>query len=194
LAELRAALERGVILDVANASFHYSIDIVRIAMEQGIVLHSLSTDLSIVSFENLVFSLLVTMSKFLAIGFDIEQLIRMTTMNPASVLTGGKDRRSLKKGMPADISILDLQEGSYRFNDGIEERSIIELFPNLVMLRTLIESRQNFTCFRGNICTLRFCPTVPYSSNHLCLHLCNAEFIRLANIKISAGFVISEKK
>ncbi len=121
--ELRAALERGVLLDVANARFHYSIDIARIAMEQGIVPHSLSTDLTIDSFRNLVFSLLVTMSKFLAIGFDIEQLIRMTTMNPASVLTGGKDRGSLKKGMPADISILELQEGSYRFNDGIEGKT-----------------------------------------------------------------------
>ncbi len=41
-------------------------------------------------------------------------------MNPASVLTCGKNMGSLKKGLPADISILDLQEGSYRFNDGIE--------------------------------------------------------------------------
>ncbi|MFC1885679.1 amidohydrolase/deacetylase family metallohydrolase [Thermodesulfobacteriota bacterium] len=121
--ELRAALKRGVILDVANARYHYSIDIARIAMEQGIIPHTLSTDLSNISFDTLVFSLLVTMSKFLTIGFDIEQLIRMTTMNPASVLTGGKDRGSLKKGMPADISILDLQEGSYRFYDGIEGKT-----------------------------------------------------------------------
>jgi dihydroorotase len=117
------ALERGVRLDVANARFHYSADIARIALDQGIVAHTMSTDLTALSFHTLVFSLLVTMSKFLAIGFDLELLIKMTTVNPAMVLTGGKDRGSLRKGMPADVSILELKEGDFLFSDGIEGKT-----------------------------------------------------------------------
>lgn len=120
LPEFKEAVKRGVQLDVANARAHYSTDIVRIALSQGIVAHTMSTDITLTGFTTLVFSLLVTMSKFLALGFDLEQLIRMTTMNPARVLTGGKDRGSLAKGMPADISILELKKGEFRFNDGIE--------------------------------------------------------------------------
>lgn len=117
------ALERGVRLDVANARFHYSAEIARMALNQGIVAHTISTDLTAFSFRNLVFSLLVTMSKFLAIGFDLELLIKMATVNPAQILTGGKDRGSLRRGMPADVSILELKEGDFLFHDGIEGKT-----------------------------------------------------------------------
>ena len=123
LPEFRDAIERGVHLDVANARFHYSADIARIALDRGIVAHTLSTDITLASFRILVFSLLVTMSKFLAIGFGLERLIEMTTVNPARVLTDGKDRGSLGKGLPADISILELKEGDFLFHDGIEGKT-----------------------------------------------------------------------
>ena len=119
----RDAIERGVCLDVANARSHYSADIARIALNQGIVAHTMSTDITFASFRTLVFSLLVTMSKFLAIGFDLEQLIKMTTVNPSQVLTDGKDRGSLRIGLPADVSILELKEGDFLFHDGIEGKT-----------------------------------------------------------------------
>ena len=116
----RNALERGVRLDVANAGFHYSADIVHMAIKKGIDVHTMSTDITIVSFVDLVFSLVVTMSKFLALGYDLEWLIEMTTVNPAQVLTNVKDRGSLRIGLPADVSILELKEGDFTFHDGIE--------------------------------------------------------------------------
>lgn len=121
--EFRAAIERGVILDVANARFHYSAEIAKIALDRGILPHTLSTDITRTSFLKLVFSLPITMSKFLAIGYELNDLIRMTTINPARILTGGKDRGSLELGMPADITIFQLKEGDYRFDDGVEGKT-----------------------------------------------------------------------
>ena len=81
LPELEEAVKRGVLLDVANARFHYSIEIARIALDLGIVPFTISTDITKASIHESVFSLLVTMSKFLTIGFDFDQLIKMATMN-----------------------------------------------------------------------------------------------------------------
>jgi dihydroorotase len=121
--ELTAAVERGVLLDVANARSHYSAEIAKIALDRGMLPCTLSTDITRTSFHELVFSLPVTMSKFLAIGYDLNDLIRMTTINPATILTGGKDRGSLGKGMPADITIFELRKGDYRFHDGVEGKT-----------------------------------------------------------------------
>jgi dihydroorotase len=121
--ELKDAIARGVLLDVANARTHYSVEIARIALDQGIVPFTMSTDITNVSIHEYVFSLLVTMSKFLAIGVDFEELIRMATVNPATVLGDAQNRGSLGLGMPADVSVLELRKGEYLFLDGIEGKT-----------------------------------------------------------------------
>jgi dihydroorotase len=118
--ELKDAMTRGVLLDVANARTHYSVEIAKIALDQGIAPFTMSTDLTNVSINEYVFSLVVTMSKFLAIGVDFQELIKMATMNPTTVLGDEENRGSLRLGMPADVSILELQKGDYVFHDGIE--------------------------------------------------------------------------
>ena len=49
----------------------------------------------------------------------MEQLIEMTTINPARVLGEEQRRGSLRIGMPADVSLLELTEGDFIFADGI---------------------------------------------------------------------------
>jgi dihydroorotase len=56
----------------------------------------------------------------MATGLSLEQLIEMATINPALVLGEEKRRGSLKTGMPADISIMELTEGDFAYSDGIE--------------------------------------------------------------------------
>jgi dihydroorotase len=124
LPELKDAIMRGVLLDVANARTHYSVEIAKAALDRGIVPFTMSTDITNVSIHEYVFSLLVTMSKFLAIGVDLEELIRMATVNPATVLDDAQNRGSLRLGMAADVSILELQKGDYLFHDGIEGKTL----------------------------------------------------------------------
>jgi dihydroorotase len=60
----------------------------------------------------------VTMSKFLCLGLSLEEVIVMTTINPARVL-GEEDRRgSLKPGLPAHITVLEVLNGDFLFGDG----------------------------------------------------------------------------
>jgi dihydroorotase len=58
------------------------------------------------------------MSKFLALGLSLERVIEKTTINPARVLGEEERRGSLRQGMVADISLLELEEGEYVFSDG----------------------------------------------------------------------------
>jgi dihydroorotase len=58
------------------------------------------------------------MSKFMNLGLTVEQVIEMTTINPARALREEGRRGSLKPGMAADITVLDLTKGDFRFVDG----------------------------------------------------------------------------
>ncbi len=63
-------------------------------------------------------SLLVTMSKFLNLGLTIDQVVQMTSSNPAKALGEETRRGCLKPGMPANMTVLDIVEGEYLFSDG----------------------------------------------------------------------------
>lgn len=122
--ELKEAAERGIILDVAHGRNNFSFEIARRAMDQGIFPTTLSTDVVVPSLSETVYGLTVTMSKFMALGVELNRLIAMTTINPARAL-GIQDRKgSLKVGMDADISILEISSGTWKLQDA--ERETLE--------------------------------------------------------------------
>lgn len=120
ISEVIEARDRGVVLDVANATTNFSYEVARKAMSQGILPTTLSTDLTSQSISSRVYGLTVTMSKFLALGLELNQVVEMTAINPARALNETHRIGSLKPGMEADVSILDLFEGSWDLenNDG----------------------------------------------------------------------------
>jgi dihydroorotase len=63
-------------------------------------------------------SLAVTMSKFLCLGLNLEEVIAMTTINPARFLGEEDKRGSLKVGLPAHITVSELIKGDFLFGDG----------------------------------------------------------------------------
>ena len=136
--ELWDAIKRGVVLDVANAIFNFSYDIARIGLQKGILPTTLSTDFANLNLDSpVVLSLTETMSKFLALGLSLDQVIEMTTINPARVLGEEERKGSLKPGMPADISILELEEGDFLFFHRREKESAtrgkLRLLPRLTI-------------------------------------------------------------
>jgi dihydroorotase len=85
--EVKEAKTRGVVLDAAPAQSHFSFDLARIALEQGLEPTTISTDITVTNYQGpVLFSLPVVMSKFLALGLRLEQVIAKTTRNPARVL------------------------------------------------------------------------------------------------------------
>jgi len=125
LPELREAMERGVVLDIAHGRFNFSFEVARRGMAQGILPTTLSTDLVIPSVTGPVYGLTVTMSKFLALGLNLKQVIEMTTINPARALSIEDRWGSLQPGMDADVSILALLSGTWKLEDS--EQQIIEV-------------------------------------------------------------------
>jgi dihydroorotase len=123
LPELREAMERGVVMDIAHGRFNFSYDVARKGMAQGIFPTTISTDLVVPSVTGPVYGLTVTMSKLLALGVDLKQVVEMTTINPARALNIEDRWGSLKPRMDADVSILALLSGIWKLEDS-EQQSI----------------------------------------------------------------------
>ena len=57
------------------------------------------------------------MSKFLALGFTLEQVVAMATINPAKVINRIPKLGTLQVGAPGDVAIMELVEGPVSFVD-----------------------------------------------------------------------------
>lgn len=133
--ELWAAHRRGVVLDSCHGLNNFSLKIAGHAVEQGLLPDIITSDLGTVSVP-VVQSLLVTMSKFMALGLNLEQVVAMTTVNAARALGEAERRGSLKPGTPANVSILEMVKGDYLFSDGNGRGSLrgeLLLEPHLVL-------------------------------------------------------------
>ena len=117
LPEVMDAQQRGVFLDTAHGRQNFSFDVARSALDQGVEPRSISTDLTIPGRLTTVHSMVEMMSRFLALGFSLEDVIRMSTVNPASALDMEDTLGSLAVGREADISVLEEATGSWLFHD-----------------------------------------------------------------------------
>ena len=130
--EAREAMERGVIMDVANGRYNFDHEVARQALDQGIRPGTISSDLTAPSLTGPVYGLTVSMSRFLALGLELGPLIEMTTINPARAI-GIDDRKgSLTPGTDADISILETASGLW---------ALAGASQNTMKLQKLIEPR-----------------------------------------------------
>lgn len=112
-----AALERGVLFDVGHGTSSFSFKTMMRAKELNVLPYSISTDIYQKNFNGPVYSLTMTMSKILALGFTLEQVIEATTWSPAKLL-GLQDRiGTLRVGTTADITILRLYDEIMEFTD-----------------------------------------------------------------------------
>lgn len=102
----REAVERGVHVDIAHGRSSFSFSTCEKALDQGMPIHSISSDLHKGNIDVCVLSLARTMSKFRVLGLPLEDIVRATTISPASVV--GLDKQGFGKlevGQPANISL-----------------------------------------------------------------------------------------
>src|SRR5919106_544236 len=111
--EAREAAQRGVWFDTAHGRMNFSFDVGRKIIDQGLLPHCISTDLTVPGRLMAVHSMTEMMTRFLALGFTVPQVVTMSTTNPAKAV--GADGRigSLAVGRQADISVLELKEGDW---------------------------------------------------------------------------------
>ncbi|MCI0786282.1 MAG: amidohydrolase/deacetylase family metallohydrolase [Chloroflexi bacterium] len=115
--EAMEAKDRGVWLDTAHGRMNFSFDVGERVVDQGLVPHCISTDLTLPGRARTVHSMTEMMTRFLTMGFTLEQVITMSTLNPAMAV-GVDDRLgTLAVGRQADISVLDMEEGDWVLYD-----------------------------------------------------------------------------
>ena len=57
------------------------------------------------------------MSKFMGLGFSLEQVVAMATINPAKSINRAPKLGTLQVGAPGDVAIMELVQGPVSFVD-----------------------------------------------------------------------------
>ncbi|MFI5937128.1 amidohydrolase family protein [Actinoplanes sp. NPDC051494] len=112
---VRAAYERGVLLDIGHGSGGFAFDVAEAQLEAGLRAYTISTDLHARSLHGPVFDLPTTIAKLLAIGLPLSDAIDAATVHPARAL--GLDTGVLTVGAPADLAVFRLDEGDFELVD-----------------------------------------------------------------------------
>lgn len=118
--EVVAAIARGLKLDVGYGE-HFSFEVAERVLEQGVRPYLLSSDVHALFNEphslKATYGLAGAMSRMLALGLPLAEVVDMVTARPAEVLGLGAEIGHLTVGAEADLTIWELPEGDYQFRD-----------------------------------------------------------------------------
>ncbi len=118
LPDVFAARRRGIVFDFGNGvSDHFNWATVELGMKQGFQPDTFSTDWNAMSKTTGVVDFPNVMSKFLMFGMPLDQAVARATLAPARVFPAFRDRGTLNVGAPADVAVLELQQGSFEYVD-----------------------------------------------------------------------------
>ena len=115
--EAKEAHDRGVWLDTAHGRMNFTFDVADKVLDQGVLPHCISTDLTVPGRQITVHSMTEMMTRFLAMGFTFDQVVTMSTENPAKAVGVADRLGTLAVGKPAAISVLELKEGRWMVYD-----------------------------------------------------------------------------
>ena len=110
------ARKRGVVFDVGHGGGAFSWKQAVPAIQQGFAPDVISTDLHTQSMNAGMKDLTNVMSKFLALGMPLKDVIQRCTVNPARVINRPQ-LGTLSVGSDADITLLNLRKGDFGFLD-----------------------------------------------------------------------------
>lgn len=131
LDELADARVRGVFLDSASGRQNFTFAVARALADRGIRADAISTDMTVPARAEIVHSLLECMAKFLTLGYELDDVVRMTTAGPAHALRMSGEIGAIAPGREADLSVIDVVSGKWRFvdSDGAQIIGDLALVP-----------------------------------------------------------------
>lgn len=113
-----AAKRRGVIFDIGHGGGSFDFTVAEAAIAQGAPPDTISSDLHVFSGNTPGLPFLPwVMSKFLPLGFSLEQVVAMATSAPARVIDRDPKLGTLQVGAPGDVSVMEWVEGPVSFVD-----------------------------------------------------------------------------
>ncbi len=113
---LAQARQRGVIFDVGHGAGSFRWRIAVPIVKAGFLPDSISTDLHVSSMNAGMKDMLNVMSKFLALGMPLPDVIARSTWNPARQIRQ-ETLGHLSVGAPADVAVLRVERGRFGFVD-----------------------------------------------------------------------------
>ena len=113
-----AAKQRGVVFDIGHGGGSFDYTVAEPAIQQGAGPDTISSDIHVFSGNSPGMPYLTwVMSKFMGLGFTLEQVVAMATVNPAKSINKLPKLGTLQVGAPGDVAILELVEGNVSFVD-----------------------------------------------------------------------------
>jgi dihydroorotase len=113
-----AAKQRGVVFDVGHGGGSFDYTVAESAIAQGCPPDTISSDIHVFSGNTPGMPYLPwVMSKFMGLGFTLEQVVAMATVNPGKVINRMPKLGTLQVGAPGDVAIMELVEGQVSFVD-----------------------------------------------------------------------------
>jgi dihydroorotase len=110
------AQKKGIVFDVGHGGGSFTWRQAVPAIKQGFMPTVISTDLHTQSMNGAMKDLCNVLSKFMAIGMTLEEVISRATWIPAEVINR-PDLGHLSVGAEADIAVLKLREGDFGYID-----------------------------------------------------------------------------
>jgi dihydroorotase len=141
--EVWDAVKRGILLDVGHCIVYYDARIARTAMEQGLLPNTISTDMSVLPFRvegrEVVYNLPEVMSICMESGMTLDQVVQRVTSNAAAAIGKSGELGSLRPGTVGDVTVLELQEGNFRYLTGFfgEDRKEVMVKRKLTCFMTV---------------------------------------------------------
>jgi dihydroorotase len=120
--ETWAAIERGVKFDIGHGSSSFSFEVARYALDAGVPLHAISTDLHGGNVNGPVYDMATTMAKFLHLGLSLPEVIRLSTLSPAELIHREHELGSLAPGREADITLFRVVDGDFEVMDAERQK------------------------------------------------------------------------
>ena len=115
--QVRDAKESGVLMDVGHGLHNLNFDVARKVLDQELFPDGVSTDGHRGNRAGPVYDLPTTMAKLMALGFSLNQVVEMATVNAAKLLGRSAELGFIRVGSPADISILRVDEREWKAVD-----------------------------------------------------------------------------
>ncbi|MDX6563135.1 MAG: dihydroorotase [Gaiellales bacterium] len=146
--EAFAARERGILFDVGHGSGSFTWRVARAAMAQGFPPDTISSDIHTYNHAGPVHDLPRTLSKLLHLGMPLGDVIAAATSRVGAHLAhvAPAGLGTLAAGAPGDLSLLELQRGSFpladgehRLSDSVTENAVERLVArNVVRAGTVV--------------------------------------------------------